>query len=83
MNISLRQVRSFVVVASTGSFTRAAPLLHISQPALTVQIRELESALGLKLFDRNTRQLDLTPLGRELLPTFEPYLRKNSANSSA
>ena len=75
MNISLRQVRSFVVAASTGSFTRAAHLLHISQPALTVQIRELEGALGLKLFDRNTRQLDLTPLGRELLPTFERLLR--------
>src|SRR5258706_2336583 len=75
MNINLRQVRSFVVVAGTGSFTRAARLLHISQPALTVQIRELEGALGLKLFDRNTRQLDLTPLGKELLPAFERLVR--------
>src|SRR5258706_13451301 len=75
MNINLRQVRSFVVVAGAGSFTRAARLLHISQPALTVQIRQLEGALGLKLFDRNTRQLDLTPLGKELLPTFERLVR--------
>src|SRR5258708_14246500 len=75
MNINLRQVRSFVVVAGAGSFTRAARLLHISQPALTVQIRQLECALGLKLFDRNTRQLDLTPLGKDLLPTFEPLVR--------
>ena len=75
MDINLRQVRSFLVVASTGSFTRAARLLHISQPALTVQIRELESALGIRLFDRNTRQIDLTPLGQELMPTFQRLVR--------
>ena len=75
MDISLRQVRSFLVVVGAGSFTRAARLLHISQPALTVQIRGLETALGIRLFDRNTRQLDLTPLGQELMPTFERLVR--------
>ncbi|EWY39846.1 LysR family transcriptional regulator [Skermanella stibiiresistens SB22] len=68
MNMELRQIRAFIVVARFGSFTRAADLLNLSQPALTVQIRQLEQALGVKLFDRNTRSVDLTRMGRELLP---------------
>ena len=75
MNINLRQLRSFTLLARAGSFTRASEALHLSQPALTVQIRGLEEALGLKLFDRNTRQVRLTPLGAELLPEFERLLR--------
>ena len=43
------------MVARFSSFTRAADLLHLTQPALTVQIRQLEQALGVKLFDRSTR----------------------------
>ena len=74
MNFSLRQLRAFSAVARTASFTRAATELHLSQPALTVQIRELESALGLKLVDRNTRRVQLTAIGRELLPVFERVL---------
>jgi DNA-binding transcriptional LysR family regulator len=68
MDVSLRQVRSFLVVARTGSFTQAAARLHMSQPTLTVQIRRLEQALGVRLFDRNTRTVALTRVGRELLP---------------
>lgn len=74
MNFSLRQLRAFATLARTGSFTRAAAELHLSQPALTVQVRELESALGLKLVDRNTRRVQLTAIGRELLPVFERVL---------
>lgn len=74
MNLSLRQLRAFAAVARTASFTRAAAELHLSQPALTVQIRELESALGLKLLDRNTRRVQLTSVGAELLPVFERVL---------
>jgi LysR family carnitine catabolism transcriptional activator len=74
MNFSLRQLRAFSVLARTGSFTRAAAELHLSQPALTVQVRELEAALGSKLFDRNTRRVQLTAIGRELLPVFERVL---------
>jgi LysR family transcriptional regulator, carnitine catabolism transcriptional activator len=74
MNVSLRQIRAFVVVARFSSFTRAADLLHLSQPALTVQIRQLEQALGVKLFDRNTRAVELTRIGRELLPVLERLL---------
>jgi LysR family carnitine catabolism transcriptional activator len=74
MNFSLRQLRAFTALARTGSFTRAAAEVHVSQPALTVQVRELEAALGLKLVDRNTRRVQLTGIGRELLPVFERVL---------
>ena len=74
MNFTLRQLRAFSALARTGSFTRSAAELHLSQPALTVQIRELEAALGLKLVDRNTRRVRVTAIGRELLPVFERVL---------
>jgi DNA-binding transcriptional LysR family regulator len=74
MDITLRQIRSFVAITHLGSFTRAASLLHISQPALTVQIRNLETALGVKLLDRTSRSVEVTRLGRELLPSLQRAL---------
>lgn len=71
MNPTLRQLRSFVTVARLGSFTQAARRMHISQPALTVQIRQLEEMLGVQLFDRNTRSVTLTRVGAELVPQLE------------
>lgn len=76
MNLDVRQLRAFVTVAECGSFTRAAASLHLSQPALTVQIRKLEDALGLRLFDRNTRMVALTRSGAELLPGLGRILRE-------
>jgi DNA-binding transcriptional LysR family regulator len=76
MDLSLRQIRAFVSVAHLRSFTRAANLLHLSQPALTVQIRRLEEALGVKLLDRNTRTVELTRVGRELAPVLQRLLRE-------
>jgi DNA-binding transcriptional LysR family regulator len=70
LHVTLGQIRAFVTAASTGSFTRAADILHLSQPALTNRIRQFEDELGLRLFDRNTRSVELTPLGRDLLPVF-------------
>jgi len=70
MRITFSQIRGFVTVASTGSFTRAADVLHLSQPALTTRIRQLEDALDLRLLNRNTRSLELTDAGKELLPIF-------------
>jgi DNA-binding transcriptional LysR family regulator len=70
VHVTLGQIRAFVTVASTASFRRAADLLHLSQPALTNRIRQFEDELGLRLFDRNTRSVALTTLGRDLLPIF-------------
>lgn len=70
VHVTLGQIRAFVTVASTASFRRAAELLHLSQPALTNRIRQFEDELGLRLFDRNTRSVELTTLGRDLLPIF-------------
>lgn len=70
----LRHVRAFFVLARARSFTRAAAELHMSQPTLTVQIQQLEASVGVKLFDRNKRHVDLTQEGRELLVPLERIL---------
>ncbi|WP_130619242.1 LysR family transcriptional regulator [Dyella amyloliquefaciens] len=66
MNISLRQLRVFLAVAQQQHFRRAAESLHLSQPAVSRHIAELEGELGLKLFDRNTREVVPTEAGRYL-----------------
>ena len=75
MDVSLRQVRAFLTVARVKSFTQAASILNLTQPALTVQIRRLEEALGVRLFDRDTRSVELTRVARDLLPAFERTLQ--------
>src|SRR5690349_19354083 len=74
MNISLRQLRAFVSVGRLASFTRAAEALNATQPALSAQIRELEEALGVKLFDRSTRSVALTQAGEDLMPSVDTVL---------
>jgi len=74
MDLNLREIRAFIAVAQTSSFTRAAARLNVSQPALTVQIRRLEETLGARLFDRNSRTVTLTSVGRELLPVLHKSL---------
>src|ERR1700730_12748465 len=76
MTPSLAQIRSFVAIAKLGSFTRAARAVNLSQPALTVQIRQLESALNVKILDRNTRSVRLTRVGEELLSVFDRLLNE-------
>src|SRR5258706_8356702 len=67
--VTLKHLRVFARVAEAGSFTRAAQRLHQTQSSTTVLVRQLEEALGLKLFARTTRQVTLTGAGREFLPT--------------
>jgi DNA-binding transcriptional LysR family regulator len=74
MKVSLRQLRAFLAVARLGSFTRAAALLHLTQPALTVQIRQLEQALGVRLLDRTTRSAEPTRVGEELAYALRPLI---------
>jgi len=65
MNFDLPDLRAFVSVAKLGSFSAAAEELHLSQPALSRRIEKLESALGVRLFHRTTRKVDMTTVGRE------------------
>ncbi len=67
----LRHVRAFLAAARIGNFTRAAMELHISQSAFTVQIRQLEDALGVTLFDRSKRRVALTSAARDVLVPLE------------
>lgn len=66
MNISLRQLRAFLAVARQQHFRRAAESLHLSQPAVSRNIADLESELGIRLFDRTTREVIPTDAGRYL-----------------
>lgn len=64
---------AFLAVARSGSFTRAARQLGISQPALSQTIKELERRLGLRLLSRTTRSVSTTEAGERLLRTIAPH----------
>ena len=75
MDVTLRQLRAFAAVARTGSFTRAAESLHITQSALSGLIKELESQVGVRLVDRNTRRIRLSEAGEEFRAVTTRLLR--------
>lgn len=66
MHVSLRQLRVFEAVARHNSYTRAAEELHLSQPAVSMQVRQLEDEIGLPLFERLGKQVVVTEAGREV-----------------
>lgn len=76
MNVSTRQLQAFLAVARLQSVTRAAEQIHLSQAGLSLLLREMESQLGVRLFDRTTRSVALTEGGRQLLPVAERVLRE-------
>jgi DNA-binding transcriptional LysR family regulator len=65
MTVTLRQLQAFVAVATRGGFTPAANQMKIAQPALSQLVKELEATLGVRLFDRTTRRVEMTEAGRE------------------
>lgn len=68
MNITIKQIRAFLAVVEVNSFAEACELLHISQPALSITVKNLEETVGGKLLARSTRTLALTPEGEIFLP---------------
>jgi LysR family hydrogen peroxide-inducible transcriptional activator len=75
INVTLRQLRYFDALARHGHFGRAAEACAISQPALSMQIREMEDALGGALIERGARQVALTKFGEELVQRVRDILR--------
>ncbi len=65
--MNVRQLQTFVRIVETGSFAAAAEALHITQSTASARVRELESALGVRLFDRSQHRARLTPKGQGLL----------------
>jgi LysR family carnitine catabolism transcriptional activator len=79
MDFTSRQFRAFLLVAQHRSFSRAAEALYITPSGLSVVIRELESQLGFRLFDRTTRHVGLTTFGNELLGVVQESLERVDA----
>jgi len=72
--MEIYQLRAFVTVARIGHLTRAAEVLHVTQPAVSGQIKALEEELGIALFDRRPGRIALTRAGERLLPEAEKVL---------
>ncbi|WPZ33973.1 LysR substrate-binding domain-containing protein [Thalassobaculum sp. OXR-137] len=75
INITLKQLRYFDAVTRTGHFGRAAESCAISQPAMSMQIKELEETLGVSLLDRSARKVRLTSFGEEFSLRVRDLLR--------
>jgi DNA-binding transcriptional LysR family regulator len=69
VHVTLRQLRVFETVARRGSFTRAAEELHLAQPTVSVQVKQLTDAVGLRLFEQVGKKIFLTDAGRQLYAT--------------
>jgi LysR family transcriptional regulator, carnitine catabolism transcriptional activator len=80
MEVSTRQLRAFRLVAQHRNFTRAAEAIFITPSGLSVLIKELESRVGFRLFDRTTRHVVLTPQGTELLAVIQRNLEELDAS---
>ena len=76
MQFTQRQLRAFAAVADTGSFSAAAPKLHLTTSAVSLLVRELESVVGFRLFERTSRRVALTPHGMEFLPAARRVLNE-------
>ncbi len=74
MNVTLRQLRVLLSVARTRSFTRSGDAVGLTQSAVSHSVRDLEAVLGLKLFDRSTREVELTEGGKRLAAVLAPLL---------
>ena len=82
MTFTLKQLRYLIALADSAHFGRAAAAVNVSQPALSVQIRELEAALGVRLVERGAREAVITPTGRDIVRRARRDPRRGRARSS-
>ncbi len=80
---SLRRLRVFEAVARHRSFSRAAAELHLTQPAVSMQVQQLESEIGLPLVEQMGRRLDVTPAGREVVDCARDIIERLRAAGEA
>ena len=76
MDVTLRQLRAYVAVLESASFSEAAKAMHLSQAALSGLIKELENRVGVRLLDRTTRRVSASAVGE----TFAPMARRVLSN---
>src|SRR5947209_13871266 len=81
--VELRHLRYFVAVAREENVSRAALKLHVSQPALSRQVRDLEDELGFKLFERSAKAVRLTDAGRVFLKEAQAIIQRASDGVAA
>ena len=89
MNISIKQLRAFLALAETENFTRASEMVNLSQPAFSALIAALEQEVGFRLFDRDTRKVQLNidglhfiKLARSLISSYDNTIREIKRYSS-
>ena len=83
MSVDLRLLRYFLATADHGSATRAAAEMHVTQPVLSRQLRQLEQQTGLRLFEREGRRLRMTRAAEEFLPQARALVRSADALDDA
>lgn len=76
MNLTVRQLRAFTLGASVASFSEAAARMGMTQPGYSLLIRQLEEEVGMALFRRTTRRVELTEAGREILQSAQRTLQQ-------
>ncbi|MGB3072050.1 MAG: LysR family transcriptional regulator [Ottowia sp.] len=74
--VTLLNLETLCCIANLGTFSAAAEKMNASQPAISGRIRDMETAMGVDLFRRQGRRMELTPQGRELVEMVEPLLRR-------
>jgi DNA-binding transcriptional LysR family regulator len=79
MNVTLRQLKAFLAGTTSASFSEAAEKSFLTQPGYSLLIRQLEAELGLKLFDRTTRRVEITRSGDELRARIAPLIEELEA----
>ena len=74
MHVTFRQLRLFIALSETGSVTKAAAAMHVTQPTASAQLKEVSEAVGLPLYEVISKRVHLTDAGRQLAQTARAML---------